>query len=224
MHNGWKELRASRPEVVALSGLLIRSPEHPLAVRDSKFRNPNGVGRKTADIATSHPDYSGRRTRGSHLDRKVLLEFLTEPERMQAVANEIRASIERTDALAVPTDEIVAAEMGAQEGQILLAQHMRRERDPDLRRRKLADVRKRGLPVSCEVCTFDFAVAYGDRGEGYIEVHHVLPLHVSGETNTHLRDLALLCANCHRMIHRGPWITPSRLKELVTSADTRGAT
>jgi 5-methylcytosine-specific restriction protein A len=66
------------------------------------------------------------------------------------------------------------------------------------------------------VCAFDFEAAYGGRGREYIEVHHTLPLHASGETKTKLSDLVLLCANCHRMVHRSaPWLTPDALRALL---------
>ena len=57
--------------------------------------------------------------------------------------------------------------------------------------------------LACEVCSFDFKVAYGDLGAGYIEVHHAKPVHtlVAG-SKTKMADLAVLCANCHRMAHR----------------------
>ncbi|MBD4677824.1 HNH endonuclease, partial [Xanthomonas citri pv. citri] len=56
----------------------------------------------------------------------------------------------------------------------------------------------------------------GEHGAGYIEVHHRVPLHVSGTVMTSLEDLALLCSNCHRMIHRRrPWLTVEQLNELV---------
>ena len=85
------------------------------------------------------------------------------------------------------------------------------EQDRSLRQRKLAQVRRAGLPIACEVCEFDFAVTYGEGGSGYIECHHIVPLHVSGAARRKLSDPALLCANCHRMIHaRPPWLTPGR--------------
>jgi 5-methylcytosine-specific restriction protein A len=44
----------------------------------------------------------------------------------------------------------------------------------------------------------------------------VTPLHVSGPTDTRLQDLATLCANCHRMIHRGSdWLRSIDLRGLV---------
>ncbi|MHA7286576.1 HNH endonuclease [Arthrobacter sp. MDT3-44] len=58
----------------------------------------------------------------------------------------------------------------------------------------------------------------GHRGHDYIDVHHILPLHASGPTTTRLQDLALLCANRHRMIHRGnPWLTPNELRAMLSS-------
>lgn len=215
--NGWKGMNNSDQDVRELSRLLNASPLHPLESRDDRFRNPNGVARKTWDIATQHPDYPKKRTKGNRLDREVLEDFLMDPERMRAVAREIRAAIERPE---IPTPSYLGTEAdeedAAAEGRLLLARHYRRERDPRLRRKKIKACKKRGLPIACEVCSFDFGTKYGSRGTDYIEVHHVLPLHVSGETRTKLSDLAMLCANCHRMIHRGrPWLTPMELKDLI---------
>jgi 5-methylcytosine-specific restriction protein A len=74
----------------------------------------------------------------------------------------------------------------------------------------------RGLPIACEVCAFDFGRGYGSHGLDYIECHHRIPLHVTGETRTSLADLALLCSNCHRMIHHTKqWLTVEELKSMV---------
>ncbi|MFE3960269.1 HNH endonuclease [Nocardia sp. NPDC059091] len=47
------------------------------------------------------------------------------------------------------------------------------------------------------MCGFDFEATYGIGGKGYVECHHVVPLHISGETRNSTADLILLCANCH---------------------------
>jgi predicted HNH restriction endonuclease len=64
----------------------------------------------------------------------------------------------------------------------------------------------------CEVpgCLFDFYKRYGDIGYGYAQVHHKRPL---GQTRsrgrkTTLEDLAVVCANCHAMIHKGGGCLP----------------
>ena len=214
--NGWRPLDGNKPEVIQLSKILNLSPLHPMEHRDAKFRNPNGVGRKTSDIATRHPDYQGKPTNGSHLDSQVLAEFLAQPSLMSKIAAEIRAGIERGDVPAPPANDLDFADAEALEGKLLLARHFRRERSPKLRKAKIASVLSKGELIACEVCTFDFETKYGARGKDYIEVHHGLPLHVSGEVRTRLQDLHLLCSNCHRMIHRGkPWLTPGELRDLL---------
>jgi hypothetical protein len=51
--NDRQQLPAEDPRVIELSRLLQTMSIHPDEVRGDKFRNPNGVGRKTADLATS---------------------------------------------------------------------------------------------------------------------------------------------------------------------------
>ena len=54
------------------------------------------------------------------------------------------------------------------------------------------------------MCRFDFEKSYGERGKGFIEVHHIKPLSSSNEEMiiNPETDLVPVCANCHRMIHR----------------------
>ena len=56
----------------------------------------------------------------------------------------------------------------------------------------------------CTVCGFDFGKVYGVLGEGYIHVHHVVPLSDVGREYVMdpARDLVPVCANCHAMLHR----------------------
>ena len=71
----------------------------------------------------------------------------------------------------------------------------------------------------CEACNFDFKDRYGERGDGFIECHHIVPLsEIDREQETKLTDLALLCSNCHRMVHRKKkWLTMSQLKKIIVS-------
>lgn len=56
----------------------------------------------------------------------------------------------------------------------------------------------------CSVCGFDFAATYGEIGDGFIQVHHLVPLSQIREKYEvdPERDLRPVCANCHAMIHR----------------------
>jgi 5-methylcytosine-specific restriction protein A len=57
---------------------------------------------------------------------------------------------------------------------------------------------------ACAVCGALMADLYGDIGREYIQVHHVVPLHVTGEKRLvdPVRDLRPVCPNCHVMLHR----------------------
>lgn len=211
-NNQWRGMNDTDAPVVALSELLRIARLHALEGREPKFRNSNGVARKTWDIATQHPDYQGAKTRGNRLDSVVLNAFLARPDRMDREAAAIWKALESGEQ---PLDEVEDLDVSHGEGRLLMSLHVRRERNRPLRAKKIKSVRNAGTPLACEVCEFNFEIFYGERGEGYVEVHHVVPLYVSGEVETRLDDLALLCSNCHRMIHRLPWLTPAQLMESV---------
>ena len=86
-----------------------------------------------------------------------------------------------------------------------------RKRENKLRKAKISDCLARGSNLKCEVkgCGFDFQLVYGEVGQNYAHVHHLKPLgdRKSAET-TKLEDLAIVCANCHAMIHRGKQCRP----------------
>lgn len=90
------------------------------------------------------------------------------------------------------------------EGCKRLVQHLIRERNRALIERKKYAVLKSTGCLACEVCGFDFRDHYGNLGDGFCEVHHRVPLSAAIlEVQTNLEDLAVVCSNCHRMIHRG---------------------
>ncbi|SDG57639.1 MrcB family domain-containing protein [Thalassobaculum litoreum] len=72
----------------------------------------------------------------------------------------------------------------------------------------------------CQVCDFDFEKTYGEIGKGFIEAHHLVPVatlnpgHVA--TMNPRTDFAVLCSNCHRMVHKtNPPMTIDELKKLI---------
>lgn len=91
------------------------------------------------------------------------------------------------------------------------------ERDPDARK---VCIEHYGL--NCHVCDFNFEVVYGERGTGFIHVHHLRP--VSGgeyEVNP-IDDLRPVCPNCHAMIHRYELLSIEELKELIKNTAVNG--
>ncbi len=101
------------------------------------------------------------------------------------------------------------------EGATKLARHMRFERNSGF----IREIKKRALEenrmLNCEVCGFSFLSIYGEIGAGFIEAHHKNPLgEREGATVTNKDDIALVCSNCHRMLHRGkPVYLIEELKE-----------
>lgn len=105
-------------------------------------------------------------------------------------------------------DQGVGLEGGAL--QVLVSRY---ERDPRARR---ACIRHFGC--RCQVCDIDFEQRYGDRGRGFIHVHHLRPVSKTGRRYTPdpRRDLVPVCPNCHAMLHVGPrLLTVQALRRLV---------
>lgn len=70
----------------------------------------------------------------------------------------------------------------------------------------------------CAICGFDFAERYGKPGEGFIHVHHIVPISIIGKEYVldTVKDLIPVCPNCHYMLHRStPPMQPQELKELM---------
>jgi 5-methylcytosine-specific restriction enzyme A len=106
--------------------------------------------------------------------------------------------------VSINADDIELAGFEGQERKRFV-QHRRRE--DSMRRHKIEDAFAKAGKLVCEVpkCEFDFAKRYGPLGTGYAQVHHLVPLHRAPKTGRKvtLKDLAIVCANCHAMIHAG---------------------
>jgi 5-methylcytosine-specific restriction enzyme A len=80
-------------------------------------------------------------------------------------------------------------------------QHRRIDRHP-----KAAKEAKKFHGTTCQACQMSFAERYGALGDGFIEAHHLKPLSSLEEGKPIeydvATDFAVLCSNCHRMIHR----------------------
>lgn len=115
--------------------------------------------------------------------------------------------------------EIREDEQAYSEGQIVSRTIKQRRRSRTL----VKDAKQRFLDrhgrLFCEACGFDFGDFYG---MDYIEAHHTRAIADYDEDDeTLVEDLAMLCANCHRMIHsKTPPLTIEELKKRINQKNT----
>lgn len=124
---------------------------------------------------------------------------------------------ESSSPASVPSPPDIDVSASVNEGGLRLVSHLRRERKRAVVEAKKAAVLGATGRLSCEVCGFDFSAIYGSIGEGFCEVHHLSPLSAADESvATALADLAVLCSNCHRIIHRSdPMLSVADLAAVV---------
>lgn len=110
-------------------------------------------------------------------------------------------------------------ELSFPEGKETYRLHKSKERNIELIKTVKLNRLQKDKDLSCEVCNFSFSKQYGELGEGFIEAHHLFPIsQLTEATETKISDIALVCSNCHRMLHRKrPWITIEELKNIYKS-------
>ena len=108
------------------------------------------------------------------------------------------------------------------EGKLLLKKHLSRERNPKLISEAKRLFVEKNNHLFCEVCGFDFVKTYGEIGNNFIEAHHIKPISKMKEGDrTSLQDIAVVCSNCHRMIHRKkPLLTVEQLKKIMQKRES----
>ena len=102
---------------------------------------------------------------------------------------------------------------GEEEGAVYEAKVRRYERS---RINRAACIEIHGL--YCVVCHLLFSERYGEIGESFIHVHHVVPVSMMGGSYVvnPATDLVPVCPNCHAMLHsRTPPLSVDQLKTLL---------
>src|SRR5215475_10543194 len=213
------QLDARHPDVVQLSHLLNQLPIHDPNLRNVDFRNPQGVSMKLGNFLALDPAYRGTGLkRGGKLDREIWHEFAHDGARLRLTAAAIRKSaswIAETSAAYDSSHE----DDEFPEGKMLTRLHQRKERNRRATDHKKKKVLQETNRLACEACGFDFAAIYGDLGYGFAECHQTVPVaELTEDHRTRLADLAILCANCHRMIHKSrPMLTVQALRAIIES-------
>lgn len=203
--------------VIKLSERLRSLAIHPRGNRVESFRNPDGVSFKLQNLRQVA---SGKGLANvSKTDREVWAAFGGKPEevaRLAALIADVGSSPNAESLPAVEADEEFF------EGRLVTATHYRRERSPKLRAKLLAARAKDGK-LRCDGCAWTPGIIDALIADAAFEAHHLEPLAATGPRQNRISDLALLCANCHRLVHRwialkGEWVDTGRIRELVNPA------
>lgn len=205
-------------KVVALSELLNQLA-HVLGIQAADtYRNPNGVAMKLMNFRSIDPAFqkAGKAglKQGSKLDAEIWIQYAGNTVALVQVAQAIRAGISQNKGKTHLSGDDEPGLQEAPEGKLLTRTHRFREREPKL----VAECKKRALKLKgrlvCEACGFDFGKRYGEDAAHIIDCHHTKPVHTLTEDGkTHVNDLELLCANCHRMVHSfKPWLSSAQVR------------
>lgn len=192
-----------------LRGLHIHDENHISRLYDDpqRFRSTGSVGRKIANLLSLDPNGGGGLPNASSTDRLIWDRYQGDREALTERENEIVDRARFFDSVtpaitSVSEDE----EVRALEGGVSFSYHRYIERRTGpLRRRMIRNALENDGAVLCEVCEQDLQALY-ELDSPLIDCHHLTPLMtplMDGESReTTVDDLALVCPNCHRALHR----------------------
>ena len=109
--------------------------------------------------------------------------------------------------------------MAAREGAASRSEALFRKRNA-----RLIALKKAHSNYRCEACGMRYEDTYGEVGRDHIVAHHLKPIGARKKpTVTKIEDIALVCANCHDMIHRhGQLLSIRELRRTMQRIRARG--
>lgn len=178
-----------------------------LRVRSEDFRARLGVacdGLHSGDIDLAAPSGSGLAggyQAGSVVDKYYPVNAIPTEEALRADLHRFLDLYVKLEMSLSTSSQILEEDEGGYfEDSDKLEFHTRIERN-----RSLIRAVKKAQGYKCRACGFDFAKKYRNVGKQFIEAHHLVPLSELDNGRIKLdpkTDFAVLCSNCHRMIHR----------------------
>ncbi|TMX64592.1 HNH endonuclease [Vibrio rotiferianus] len=186
--------------VAELSKYLRSAPFHEGKKKNGTFRNVEGVGFKVQNLRAAATGKGLKNV--SKVDREVWKELGDKPELVSFLAKEIKANVQVIVSSEVDNEVIDYLDQDYLEGDVKHKAHRHRERCSKLRKDLLKKRINRG-GLACDICGYEGAGLPKEIVDSAFEAHHVKPLGDStGPQNTKLSDMSLLCATCHRLLHR----------------------
>ncbi|MEZ0233092.1 MAG: HNH endonuclease [Methylophilaceae bacterium] len=149
------------------------------------------------------------------MDRLIWAELGQDEKKVLRLAESIREGAQTLEGIQEEIDD----DLEFAEGKAVTRLHNIRERNPRLRKKLLA-YRKQKDTMYCDICSTSYVSSNESIQDAMFEAHHVAPLATRESKITKLSDMALLCANCHRLLHRAisvekRWFSLKEAKELI---------
>lgn len=214
-----KQNDANKKEQYFLLSCILNSLNiHDKDIISHNFRSPTSVEMKLGNLARLDPEAKKNiLPSGGNLEIEIWYEYSNNLIKLRNDANQIIANIESTNTTNLKNIFLEDLNLTTfEEGSLVSREHLLRERNSTVAylKKKLAIDQDN---LKCEVCNFDFLEKYGELGKNFIECHHIVPLsEYQFNQDTLLKDLALLCSNCHRMVHRrSPAINLDDLRKII---------
>ncbi len=214
---GMVALSDSDARVIALSQTLRALPGNEQPSENPSFRNPAGVSFKLSNLQSVATGRGFANT--SAMDATVWKQFNSRRVKVKEIAGLILRYAPQA-----PLDSDMEDDgIEFAEGKVFTVVHRRIERDSKLRKSLITDRRKKGH-LRCDACGSVNPTGTSELDDAIFDAHHLIPLAGQGERKTKLRDVALLCANCHRLIHRliaksGKWASLEDLRRAINPPD-----
>jgi len=210
---GMVALSDSDKRVVELSQALRSLPGNEFRAKNPSFRNPAGVAFKLSNLQSVATGKGFANS--SATDLAVWRQFESRRPKVREIAHFIRKFAAEAPLHSSQEEE----DFEFAEGRIFTAMHRRIERNRKLRAALFRDRLKKGA-LSCDSCGTTNPVKDKHLEDAVFDAHHLKPLSEAGQTMTKLSDVALLCANCHRNIHRlmsitGRWASIYELRAMI---------
>lgn len=205
------QMHSRHPEIIKLSQDLKMLNIHKTIPDIIKFRSPNSIALKLANLMRLDKNFAGKGMRmGGSLERDIWKEFQGHRDKLKNEANIIRQ-------LYLKSTENIKVNNHKLKNEFLYKHHKNQETNPLTIQLKKEIFLSKQDKLFCEVCGFDSKLVYGEIGNDLYEIHYdndsikeptIEPIS--------LEDFIVVCCNCHRVLdlHYGK-ISSEDLKNIV---------
>lgn len=186
--------------VIELSDYLRTSSIHAGKEKKSSFRNPDGVVFKLQNLRSVATGVGLSNT--SKVDVAVWNEYGTRSDLISKLTKEILEDEKFIGESIKDSEPGDFDDVEYVEGDLKYKAHRHRERSRKIRK-DLLKKRSQENSLHCDLCTYDAKNMPENIREAAFEAHHIEPLEgTKKKRKTKLSDMSLMCATCHRLLHR----------------------